>query len=102
MNKHIVALVIAVFHCASSNAKQIDVSKNVRKTSTITWEHVKDVNKACAAEFAKIGEKLPYSMDACAIWNGNHCKIITTRRPTADDIGHEVLHCFQEHFHSLN
>ncbi len=93
---------IAVLACIGlsvAHAQSYDATKNLRKTMTITWEVVSDVNKACAAEYAKYGHKLPYQMDACAVWKGNTCKIITKKRPTESDVGHEIMHCFQEHFH---
>jgi hypothetical protein len=90
---------ILMSFCTSIFATQFDATKNLRKTMTITWEVVDDVNRACAAEYAKYGAKLPYQMDACAVWTKSTCKIITKKRPTEEDIGHEIRHCFQEHFH---
>lgn len=93
---------IAILLCigiSAAHAQTFDATKNLRKTVTITWEVVSDINKACAAEYAKYGHKLPYRMDACAVWKGSTCKIITKKRPTEEDVGHEVRHCFQEHFH---
>ena len=83
----------------SSFATSFDATKNLRKTMTITWETVSDVNKACAAEMAKYNAKLTYSVDACSVWKGSTCKIITKKKPTEEDVGHEIRHCFQEHFH---
>ena len=80
-------------------AQAYDATKNLRTTVTITWEVVSDIKKACAREYAKYGEKLPYEMTACAVWQGSRCRIITKKRPTEADVGHEVMHCFQEHFH---
>ncbi len=91
--------VLACIGLSVAHAQSYDATKNLRKTMKITWEVVSDVNKACAAEYAKYGHKLPYQMDACAVWKGNTCKIITKKRPTESDVGHEIMHCFQEHFH---
>jgi hypothetical protein len=80
-------------------ASSFDAKKNLRNTVTITWEVVSDINKACASEYAKYGAKLNHKVDACAVWKGRTCRILTKRRPTEADVGHEVMHCFQEHFH---
>lgn len=98
MNKFITILAILSIS-GSAVAQQYDATKNLRKAVTITWEVTDDINKACAAEYAKYGHKLTYKVDACAIWDKNKCRIITKKRPTEADVGHEVMHCFQEHFH---
>jgi hypothetical protein len=96
--KKIIYLVLLAFS-TSSFAITFDATKNERKTMTITWEVVNDVNKSCAAEHAKYGSKLMYQVDACAVWYKNTCKIITKKKPTEEDVGHEIRHCFQGHFH---
>jgi hypothetical protein len=93
------AFITLLAFAGSTVAQTYDATKNLRKSVTITWEVVDDVNKACAAEYAKYGHKLPYIMTACAVWEGKKCKIITKKRPSEADVGHEVMHCFQEHFH---
>jgi hypothetical protein len=80
-------------------AQNYDATQNLRKSSTITWVAVSDANKTCVEEFAKIGVRVKYRMDACAIWSGNTCKIITRAYPTESSVGHEVMHCFQEQYH---
>lgn len=93
---------IAILSCIGlsvAHAQTFDATKNLRKTITITWEVVDDVNKACDAEMAKYNAKLTYKVDACSVWKGSTCKIITKKKPTEEDVGHEVRHCFQEHFH---
>lgn len=40
-----------------------------------------------------------YLVGANTVWQGSRCKIITKKQPTEADVGHEVMHCFQEHFH---
>lgn len=89
-----------LLYAENSFARSFDAKKNLRNVMNITWEVVADVNKECAAEYAKYGAKLPYKMDACAVWKGKTCKIITKRFPTEADVGHEVMHCFQEHYHN--
>jgi hypothetical protein len=96
--KKLIYLTLLVFS-TSSFATVFDATKNERKTMKITWEVAKDVNKACAAEHAKHGSKLMYQVDACAVWHKNTCKIITKKKPTEEDVGHEIRHCFQGHFH---
>ncbi len=96
----LMAFMTALFFSSLSDAQTYDVRKNLYKRVTITWEHAADINKACRAELLKYGEKVMYAMDACAVWNGTQCKIITKTRPTEDSVGHEVMHCFQAHYHS--
>lgn len=96
--KALVYITLLIF-AGSAIAQPYDATKNLRKSVTITWEVVNDVNKACAAEMTKYNAKLTYKVDACAVWHGKTCKIITKKRPTESDVGHEVMHCFQEHFH---
>lgn len=91
--------ILIVSFSASIAAQPYDATKNLRKTSTITWVVAPDVHKTCVEEFAKVGVKVQYKMDACAIWDGDTCKILTKRRPREDSIGHEVMHCFQEYYH---
>lgn len=38
-------------------------------------------------------------MDACAFWWGHKCVIITKKKPTMHDVGHEVRHCFYGAWH---
>ena len=91
--------ILIVSFSAAIAAQPYDATKNLRKTSTITWVAVTDVHKTCAEEFSKVGVKVRYKMDACAIWNETTCKIITRKNPTESNVGHEVMHCFQEQYH---
>lgn len=97
--KTLLYITLLAFSATSAAQQTYDATKNLRKSSNITWVVVSDINKACAAEFAKVGVKVQYKMDACAIWDGDTCKILTKRRPREDSIGHEVMHCFQEYYH---
>lgn len=94
-------IILSLFIFLSGHAYSVsyDAKKNKTSSMMITWVFVDDVNKACAAEYAKYSSKLKYKVDACAVWTANKCKIITKRRPTEEDVGHEIMHCFQEHFH---
>lgn len=80
--------------------KPFNATKNEFKSVKLTWVYVEDVQKACKDEFKKNGlVKLTYAVDACSIWQGNNCLIITKRNPTIGDVGHEVRHCFQGAWH---
>lgn len=80
--------------------KPFNATKNEFKSVKITWIYAEDVQKACKDEFKKMGlEKITYTVDACSIWQGNTCLIITKRNPTIGDVGHEVRHCFQGAWH---
>jgi hypothetical protein len=68
--------------------------------ATITWQRVDNVQKVCEAESRKRGlGGFGYSVYACAFWEQNTCTIITSKRPTLHDLGHETRHCFQGAFH---
>ena len=82
-----------------SFAVDFDASKKLRNTSTIKWVYVNDIAKACNDLYRKYNAKPPNLMDACSEWAGGKCTIYTKIRPTEADVGHEVMHCFQEHFH---
>jgi hypothetical protein len=80
--------------------ERFDASKNVLRTSTITWIDVDDVDKACNAERVRRGKpayKLP-SM-ACSFWDQTTCLIITGSKTDPDSVAHEVLHCFRGNWH---
>lgn len=92
---HLAGIMTALIFCNTSIAQAYDASKNLYKQVTITWVYASDANKACRSEFQKIGARVLYTMDACAVWNGSRCKIITRVFPTEASVGHEVMHCFQ-------
>jgi hypothetical protein len=79
----------------------IDAKKNRYKSITLTWRYADNVQAACNKEGFRRGfkEEFPNKIEACAYWRENNCLIITKRTTNMHTIGHEVLHCFQEHFH---
>ncbi|MEN9314617.1 MAG: hypothetical protein RIS35_1010 [Pseudomonadota bacterium] len=76
-----------------------DARRNLREKITITWKTVGDIQAVCKREFARFGARLTHEVDACAIWAGERCTIYTRHRPPLHDVGHEVRHCYQEHWH---
>lgn len=68
---------------------------------SIEWQLVDDVNKACEKTSRKVGNSGfgGKAMDACAFWWGSTCLIITKKKPTMHDVGHEVRHCFYGAWH---
>lgn len=80
--------------------KPFDATNNKQQTVQVTWRVVDNVQKACEAEYAKWGYKVfNYKADACSVWLDSKCTIITKKRPTMHDLGHEVRHCFQGAWH---
>lgn len=71
----------------------------------ITWEISDNIQKTCDNIRIKVtGKPYPYTIDACSEWSkidGStyKCRIITTRTPNNDIVGHEIRHCFQGDFH---
>lgn len=86
-----------------------DTLPPIRETGTdtrvITWKRVDaaEAHKECEREGGRIikGER----WEGCAWWKGTHCTIIAPAPRYEGDryrmwiLGHEVLHCFEGHFH---
>ena len=69
-------------------------------TITLTVRQVDNVQQTCDAENVRRGYKrFGYSLTACAFWDTNQCTIITSKRPTLVDYGHELRHCLHGNFH---
>jgi hypothetical protein len=80
--------------------EEFDATKNFTKQSNITWVYADNVSAACNAERTKRGlPTFKQPSAACSFWTENTCYIITKRKFTLDDIGHEVLHCFAGKWH---
>lgn len=100
-----IALILAMLYTSAfaswnNPAKPFDATKNEVKTVKITWIYVENIQKECNAEFKrKKIDPLTYAVDACSVWEGDTCTIITKKRPTMHDVGHEVRHCFQRYWH---
>jgi len=79
---------------------RFDATKLNTNQTTITWRVVYNVQAACEQESRKLGNGgFGYAVDACSFWTGNACTIITNRKATMHELGHETLHCFQGSFH---
>jgi hypothetical protein len=73
-----------------SHAKQVAVS----------WQVVPNVQSACEAESKRRGlGGFGYGVEACSFWLGSNCTIVTSQAPTQHQLGHELLHCFDHHWH---
>jgi hypothetical protein len=105
--KSFVAFVTIAFFATSAVANnwkdpesKFDATKNFTSTSSITWTVVDNVQKSCEAESRRRGNGgFGYSVDACSFWDGSSCVIITGRKTTLHEIGHEMRHCFQGNYH---
>lgn len=86
----------------NSPYKRFDANKNFTNKSEITWIAVDNPAKVCEQEGRKRFSNFKgfnYVPQACAIWEDNKCLIITKKRPNMHELGHEVRHCFQGHWH---
>lgn len=82
--------------------KRFDATKNFTYKTEITWRIVDDPAKECNRESRKRFKNFNgfgYEPEACAIWEKDKCLIITSKRPTMHELGHEIRHCFQGHWH---
>jgi hypothetical protein len=67
---------------------------------SIEWRLADDINAACDRASKSFGNNgFNHRIDACAFWWGHKCIIITKKRPTMHDVGHEVRHCFYGDWH---
>lgn len=79
--------------------KPFDATKNNQREVKIEWMVVDDVVAECNKENKRWGFSPLGPLTACSFWFGNTCKIITSKRPTMHELGHEVRHCFQGAWH---
>lgn len=98
MKKIVLAL---MFVSLTAQAEErFDTSKHFTQTTTITHVGVDNVSEACNAERTKRGlPTFKQPSAACSFWTQNTCYIITKKKFTLDDLGHETLHCFQGKWH---
>lgn len=112
MKKYIALLTSLCFSLAQAQnyswddpSKSFDATKNFTSKVEIVWVVSDNPTKACNAEASRRYKDFKgygYNPEACAFWdeeNKNKCMIITKKRPTMHDLGHEVRHCFQGHWH---
>lgn len=83
---------------------KFNATKNMTNTTTVTWEQVDDVQKACDAESRRRGlGGFKIQVEACSFWGKrlmlDVCHIITEKKTDFDTLGHEMRHCFQGEFH---
>lgn len=79
-----------------------DATRNLHKKVEVTWMVVSNPVRTCNEEGRKRIKDfkgLSYVPEACAIWDGDKCTIITSKKPTMHSLGHELRHCFQGHWH---
>jgi hypothetical protein len=79
-----------------------DATKNTHNKMEVVWMVVRDPVRTCNEEGRKRFKDfkgLSYVPEACAIWEGRTCTIITSKKPTMHALGHELRHCFQGHWH---
>lgn len=84
----------------SNPEAKFDAKNLMTEKTTITWQRVDNVQASCETESKKrrLGG-FGYTVYACSFWEGNTCTIITSKKPTLHDLGHETRHCFQGAFH---
>lgn len=94
----------AFAHSWDDPLKPFDASKRLSDRMDITWQIVDKPAAACEREARRRHPEFKgygYQPDACAFWDerAKKCLIITGRKPTMHDLGHEMRHCFQGHWH---
>lgn len=79
---------------------QFDTTKNFTDNSTIKWVTVDNVQEACEKESQNRGYGgFGMGVLACSFFKGNQCTIITGKKTSMHQLGHEVRHCFQADWH---
>lgn len=78
---------------------EFDAEPKLRPMIEVAWFTVDDPQAVCERQ---AGQKYPYRISACAhrVNNNRRCIIITKKRTTMGDLGHELRHCFQGSWHS--
>jgi hypothetical protein len=105
--KQLVAIFAIAFFATNSTAQEwadpmakFDAKKNKYETVQLTWIYADNINQACDQESRRRGlGGINISVEACSFWQGSVCTIITKKRPNGHELGHEVRHCFQGHYH---
>lgn len=86
----------------NSGGRVFDMRQNSHKSVNITLESVaaKDVRSTCDRKSKEFGYGgFSYEPIACAFWKGKTCHIILPHKVDMRTIGHEVMHCFEGHWH---
>jgi hypothetical protein len=107
--KPLITLIFAAAFATTSVANEWDNPKkpfNAEKNRTsntleIEWRISDNVQQTCNAmskEYGNGGFNEP-KLDACAFWWNDRCIIVTKKRPTMHDVGHEIRHCFYGQWH---
>jgi hypothetical protein len=95
-----IVLALMFISLTAQAEERFDASKHFTQTTTITHVGVDNVTEACNAERTKRGlPTFKQPSAACSFWTQNTCYIITKKKFTLDDLGHETLHCFQGKWH---
>lgn len=83
----------------ASSDVPFDGDPKLRPMIEVAWFTVDDPQAVCEQQ---AGQRYPYRISACAhrVNDNRRCIIITGRRPTMGDLGHELRHCFQGSWHS--
>ncbi len=84
----------------NSPNRMFDMTKNTNEKINLTVTVVKNIQQTCREESLKrLGKAFDTEVDACAFWKGSKCTIFVPRNMPMKDLGHEVLHCLQGHWH---
>lgn len=103
--KFFICSLICVVNSAFANIddnpySQFDTKNNVTSVSTIRWMTVDNVQAACEKESRNRGlGGFGYTVLACSFFSADQCTIITGKKTSMHQLGHEVRHCFQENWH---
>jgi hypothetical protein len=77
-----------------------DTKKNYTNHSHIQWMTVDNVQASCEKESHNRGYGgFNIAVQACSFYKGDQCVIITGKKSTMHQLGHEVRHCFQADWH---
>jgi hypothetical protein len=84
--------------------KEFDATRNMVNKTVIVWRQEANVTQACDAESRRQGNGgFGYNVLGCSFYtvekNISYCTILTPQRTTLANLGHEVRHCFQGHWH---
>ena len=79
---------------------QFDATKLSTNQTTVTWKVVDNVQASCEKESRRLGNNgFGYTIQACSFWTNSACTVITGKKATMHQLGHESLHCFKGSFH---
>jgi len=83
-----------------ASADTVDTEKNLYQTVILRWQQADDIQARCDAEnLARGYPKFKHAIRACAFWSGNVCTIFTKKMANLEEVGHEVVHCYQQNWH---